>query len=152
MGLLRGTAKWAKIVGNPSKGYNEGEREWSFDLVIDKETEKALLDEGMHKDYLRENKEGETYIKFVRKELNKDGDPSKPFAIIDHRGNDWGRDLIGNGSILNVKYALNKVTVRGQDKMKPSAIKIQVWDLVKYEGKGDFPTKEATEVTEESWA
>lgn len=150
--IIRGKTKWAKIVGKPGWGYQNQHKEWSFDLGIDDETKKALLDAGMDRKYLKNvDDDRGTFISFKRKELKKDGTPSKAPAIFDRKGNAWDdKTLIGNGSILNVKIALNEIP--NQKGLKPGFIKIQVWELVEYEGKDgddDFPIDTSDE---EPWA
>ena len=151
--ILRGKTKWCKIVGAPGWGYKKQHKEWSFDQSIDEATKTALLEQGMDKKYIKnDNDDRGDYISFKRRELKKDGTPGKPIAIFDRKGEEWDqKKLIGNGSVLNVKIALNEI--EGQKGTKPGCIKVQVWDLVEYEGRGgddeDFPVEGASE---EPWA
>lgn len=141
--ILQGTARWAKIVGEPHPGFDEGTKEWSFDLVLDEKGKAEFLASGADKFYLR-NKDGVDYVKFVRKATKSDGSPSKPISIEDDHGNPWGDKLIGNGSVLNVKYSLNEVKSRGQKRLKPSVIAVQVWDHSPYVPKSSFKTRESS--------
>lgn len=51
--------------------------------------------------------------------------------------------MIGNGSVVNVKYALNDVTIgKNRGAKKPGIIAVQVWDWKKYNS--DFPKAERT--------
>lgn len=60
---------------------------------------------------------------------------------MDHHGEAWGKAKIGNGSIVNVNFAVNEY---GKDQKSANILSLQVWDLVKYEG-GEFPTREDSE-------
>ena len=151
--VIQGKAKWAKITGAPGWGYKKQYKEWSFDLGIDDATKNRLLEAGMHKQYIK-NKDDDRgdFITFKRRELKKDGTPGKPIEVVDRYGKEWDpKKLIGNGSILNVKIALNEIP--DQKGTKPGCIKVQVWDLVEYEGgdgdSEDFPVADGSE---EPWA
>lgn len=150
--IIRGKTKWAKIVGAPGWGYQKQHKEWSFDLSIDEASKKSLLDAGMDRKYIKnvDDDRGD-FISFKRRELKKDGTPGKPIALFDRKGQEWdGKTLIGNGSVLNVKIALNEVP--NQKGTKPGVIKVQVWDLVEYEGKNDDEDFPVDGGSEEPWA
>lgn len=141
--VIKGKARYAKVVGKAPPGYDNGPAEWTFDLVVDAENQAKAIKNGMDKFYVKE-KDGLKYIRFSRKALKQDGTEAKPFDIVDAYGNDWdGKTLIGNDSELHVQFCLNEVKSKGQKRMKPSALKIMVWDLVKYKPKSPFETKEA---------
>lgn len=87
------------------------------------------------------------YITFKRKELKKDGSPNQPIRVVDSSGNNWNpKTKIGNGSTVNVNFALNEYKPKD---FNANILSLQVWDLVVYEG-GEFPTKDA--VTGEDWS
>lgn len=136
--MLQGVARWAKIVGEPVPAYTKGEFEWTTDIEIDEVTQEKLREDGAER-YLKERDDGTVFVKFQRKSVKKDGSPGKPFGIVDHAGQPWDTRLIGNGSVLNVKYEYNEVGVGKEKRMKPSAIKFQVVKYVPYQGKDDFP-------------
>lgn len=143
MAMLQGPIYWAKILGKPQPGYDKRQLEWSFDVGIDKKTRKNLeeLEVG---DYIkpaekngRTHASGTEYMKFSRKELKFDGSPGQPIKVVDRTGQPWPEDRkIGNGSIVNVKFAVNEKQSGG---MKPSVVALQVWEYVPYEGGDDFP-------------
>lgn len=156
MPMIRGKAYWAKIVGKPQKAYNPGEFEWSIDVSVDEATRKQLISEGLGDKVKNKGDDRGDFIQFKRNAFKKDPatglrtEPSKPIRIVDHHGNEWGNQLIGNGSTVNVKYAINEFPIPGGKKgRKQSVLAIQVWDLVKYERTGgdeDFPiSKEGKE-------
>lgn len=150
--LIQGKAMWCKIVGAPVPGYQNGPPEWTFDLVIDKDTQKKLLKIGVAPQYLKDNADGETFVRFTRKATKRDGSEGKPIKIVDHKNQDWGTDLIGNGSILNVSFTLNPVGAGTAARLKPSVLAVQVWNLEKYSPKATFKTREdLPSQTEETW-
>lgn len=83
------------------------------------------------------------FISFKRKEFKQDGTPNKPVRVVDHRGELWGNEKIGNGSIVNVNFAVNEY---GKGEKSANILSLQVWDLVPYSG-GEFPVKD----DEENW-
>jgi hypothetical protein len=146
--LIQGKSLWAKITGSPVAGYGNTYNEWTVDLVVDKKTQEALTKAGFTGTF-KQTKDGETFIRLRRKELNGKGERNAPIEIIDHHGQPWGRDKIGNGSTLNVSLSIF------ENKFKNTSVwvnKIQVWDLVEYAGREeDFPVKNQAETKQEAW-
>lgn len=139
--LIQGKAKWAKIVGEPSWGYENKFKEWSIDVYVDEDTVKKLKAEGLGPK-LKDKGNGE-YITFKRKELKADGTPNQPIRVVDHRGQPWDNRKIGNGSTVNVNFVVNEYKP-GQN--NANILSLQVWDLVPFEG-GEFPVKEDSEAS-----
>lgn len=136
--LIRGTAKWAKILGEPHWGYENKHKEWSIDVYVDDETVHRLEVEGL-KDKIKDKGNGQ-YITFKRREFKADGTPNKPIRVVDHHGEDWDQSKkIGNGSTVNVNFAVNEY---GKNQKSANILSLQVWDLVSY---NEFPTKEDNE-------
>lgn len=144
--LIQGTAKWAKILGKPHAGYENAYNEWSIDVYVNAETAQRLKDEGLGKRL--KNKGNGDYITFKRKEFKADGSPNQPIRVVDHRGQPWDGTQIGNGSTVNVNFAIN--TYGAKNEKTATILSLQVWDLVKYEGGDGFPTRE--DANDESWA
>lgn len=141
--ILRGTVAWSKILGAAKDGYTKGEREWSIDFQPDEASLKKYLSEGGSDFYLKEKENHPLtgqFIAFKRKEIKQDGTPAKPITVKTANGQDWDSDTrIGNGSLVDVKVALNEVKSGGKTRLKPSLIAVRVLELVEYEGKdGDF--------------
>lgn len=135
--IIKGKGYWCKILGAPGWGYKKQHKEWSMDLSIDAATKERLLAEGMGKQYIK-NKGDEKgdFLTFRRRELKRDGSPGKPIEVVDKKGKAWDdKVLIGNGSIINVKMVLNEVD--GQRETKPGLIKVQVVELVPFEGRDE---------------
>lgn len=145
--LIRGTSKWAKITGEPHWGYESKFKEWSIDVYIDEETAHRLEVEGL-KEKIKDKGNGQ-YVSFKRKELKVDGTPNSPIRIVDDHGtqlqgkNDDGSiqeyvgPKIGNGSVVNVNFAVNEFK-KGQFSM--NILSLQIWDLVRFDA--EFPIKD----------
>lgn len=144
--LIRGKAKWAKVLGNPVWGYEKTFKEWSIDVEIDKETVAKLEAEGL-KDRIKDKGDG-PFIKFSRKELKQDGTPNKPIRVVDAKGQPWDGKKIGNGSIVNVNFAINEYKPK---KFSANILALQVWKHVPYEG-GDFPVMEDGDESGDDWS
>ena len=138
--LIQGKIRWAKIVGEPSWGYKNAHKEWSCDLFVDDATIAKLKAEGL-KDRLKDKGDG-TFITFKRRELKADGTPNKPIRIVDSKGQPWDGRKIGNGSVVNVNFAINEFS---KTEKNVNILSLQVWELVPYEGGGDFPIREDDE-------
>lgn len=148
MPMIQGPIAWAKL-GKPQPGYTKSQLEWSFDIGIDKNAFKALADAGVSvKKYVKpktnektgkDHATGMDYLKFSRREIKADGTQAQPIRVVDRKGQpfDVEKTKIGNGSIVNVKFAVNE-TQNGD--MKPSVVAVQVWELVEYGDGEDFPT------------
>lgn len=144
--LIQGKAKWAKIIGAPVWGFENQFKEWSVDVYPDDATVEKLIANGL-KDKLKDKGNGR-YITFKRKELKQDGTPNSPIRVVDHKGAPWDSRKIGNGSVVNVNFAINEY---GAGKKAPNILSLQVWDLVKYEGGDDFPI-DKDRPDDDSWA
>lgn len=142
--LIQGKAKWAKIIGEPVWGFENKHKEWSIDIYLDEETVHRLEVEGL-KEKIKDKGNGQ-YISFKRRELKQDGSPNQPIRIVDHHGEPWDNRKIGNGSVVNVNFAINEY---GKNQRSANILSLQVWDLVKFEG-AEFPIREEAE-TEGSW-
>ena len=146
MPMINGPVAWAKILGPAPKGkYNT---EWSFDIGITPDSRKILeglgcADSIKPKTNPKSGKDhvlGMDYVQFKRRETKADGTPAKPFDIVDKFRKPWAPDAaIGNGSTVNVKFAVNE---RQSGGFKPSAIALQVVDHVEYAGGEQFSTAE----------
>lgn len=144
--LIQGKAKWTKVLGEPVWGFENKFKEWSVDVYIDEETAHRLEVEGLlHK--IKDKGTGQ-YISFKRKELKTDGTPNQHIRVVDHRGQDWDpKQKIGNGSTVNVNFAINEFG-KGKTDKSANILSMQVWDLVKFDN--EFPTREDT--PSEDWA
>lgn len=115
---IRGTTSFCKVLGNPVLNKFTGEKEWSTDILIDQETEKQCARLGI-KNKIK-NKEGyadgQSFLTFRHPEKRKNGDLNEPIKVYDAAGNKWPQNrLIGNGSVVDVKFVLND-SVNGMPK------------------------------------
>lgn len=142
--VIRGKTSYAKIVGEPRLNYNKDGKEWAVDIEISKDTLKEFKSWGIANkvkskpDYL----DGAPYVRFKRDEMSKflddDGNPkkNKPIEIVDIKGQPWDGRLLGNGTVVDVKF---RVKDYGAGKQKGMYIdKVRVLDLVPYENAADF--------------
>lgn len=114
-------------------------------MYLDAATVEKLKAEGL-KDKIKDKGNGE-FITFKRKELKMDGSPNTPIRIVDHKGEAWNGKKIGNGSTVNVNFAVNEF---GKNQKSANILSLQVWEHVPYEG-GDFPTRD-DEGGQEDWS
>src|SRR5690349_14477402 len=126
--LIRGTAKWAKVIGEPVWGYENKNKEWSIDVYLDEETVHRLEVEGLA-DKIKDKGNG-PFITFKRREFKQDGTKNQPIRVVDHRGEAWDPQVkIGNGSTVNVNFAINEY---GKNQKSANILSMQVWDLVRF--------------------
>lgn len=155
--IIQGKAYWCKLLGKPRPSYDGKSLEWTVDILLDKDSLKALQEFGVDRFYIKKGKPnkdntpneltGKPTLKFSRKSVKADGTPTKPVPIRDEAGDPWDPDkLIGNGSVVNFKIMKYEVKLPGQPKrFKPYLLEMQVWDHVSYESaetnNGGFPSK-----------
>ena len=138
---VAGIAHWGKILGNPGKAYNPGEREWSLDLALDKEGVKKVEALGMGNQIKKgKGKDYEPYIVFKRAEFKKSGprkgEANQPIEVVDATGKAWpSNELLGNGTKVGVEFNTYEVPAfRGNPaSVKPAILKVFVLEHVKYE-------------------
>lgn len=144
--LIRGKAKWTKVIGDPVWGYENKHKEWSLDVYPEDESLERMTAEGLSDKF--KDKGNGVYITFKRREFKQDGTANQPIRVVDHHGELWNPKVrIGNGSTVNVNFAVNEY---GKNQKSANILSMQIWDLVKYEG-SEFPTKEEAE-GEKTWA
>ena len=153
--IITGFAHYAKVLGKPAWGYEKQYKEWSIDVAISADTRTALIAAGMDSAAIKNKGDDRgDFITFKRREFKKDGEPGKPIEVVDKKQQAWDHaKLIGNGSKINAKIALNEQV--GKKGLKPGIIKLQVVDLVEYEGRAmdeeDLPTY-ADDGSVETWS
>lgn len=140
--VLRGEANWAKVIGKarPYTGnpkYDKGPY-WSIDLTPDEKSLgliKSNKIDGKLRDPGEKDSRTEPFLSLRVLEFRPDGEKNNPPKIIDASGRDWGDDLIGNGSVVDVMV---KVKDYGKGVEKGVYLqKIRVLKHVSYAG-GDF--------------
>lgn len=135
MPMLKGKAFYAKVVGKPKPGYDKTKLEWSLDVAIDADTKKTLVKQGVGEYVKNKGDDRGDFVSFKRAAVKSDGTAAKPIGVFDSKGQPWDQSVfIGNGSVVNVMYALNEKAAGG---LKPGLIKMQVWEHVPYAPSGD---------------
>lgn len=147
--LIQGKARYAKVLGAPVWGYENAHKEWTIDVEVDEKTQERIKKEGLG-DKIK-TKDGATFVTFKRKEFKADGTPNKPIRIVGPDGkSEWDQKTkIGNGSTVNVNFAINEYK---PGKFTWNILSMQVWELVGYDG-GEFeanPTAPKSEA--EDWS
>ena len=151
--VLRGTAMYAKVLGDPVLNYDKDGKEWKFDFIPDaqKETAKDLAGYGIG-DRLRSKTkkdgtdlyEGKKFMSFRQREFTKDGKSNEPIAVVDALGKPWDDNaLIGNGSRIDVRFAVVDYGEGKKHGVYPR--KIRVLEHVPYEQDDFAPLSEDDE-------
>jgi hypothetical protein len=145
---IRGKTSFAKVIGDPVMNKFTNEREWSVDLEIDKATESQLKKAGLGDKVKRKDTylEGRPYVSFRHKEKRLDKSTGEvrdnfPIKIVDIVDRPWDQRLIGNGSVVDVKFAIGGTAPRIGLYIRS----IRVLDLVSYEKKDFSPITEDDE-------
>lgn len=145
--IIQGKIKWAKVLGEPGWGFEKKHKEWSLDLYIDEEAAHKLEVQGL-KDKIKIKGEDGMCVRFKRREFKSSGEANKPIRIVDDHGEPWPEDKqIGNGSVVNVNFAINEY---GTNQRSANILSMQVWDHVPY-GDGFETRKGDGSDAGESW-
>lgn len=157
--IIEGQGYWVKIL-TPVPDYSKTKEEYTLDLALDEAAVQALTEAGLAhkiKPAVRESdgKEhagGKPYIKFTVPTKSLKGELLTPPIVKDKFGGDWPKDdMIGNGSILRVRFDIREGTDFGGWR-KPAMKAVQVWDHVPVEPAEDFDYAEAQPMgDEEAW-
>lgn len=141
--IISGKAYWAAII-EPNTTF---EPVWSVDISLDEKT-KAIVE----KDGLTVKNKGDDRGDFVtlkRKVMKKDGTSRNGPTVKDSHNQPWGDQLIGNGSLVNVKYQPFEWKYAGKAGKSADLMAIQVVSLVSYT-KDDFSKIEDGYVLEQA--
>ena len=150
--MIQGKGFWTRITGKPHDGYKstaDADKLWSFDLSIDDAVVKQFKDNNIGNKVKNKGDERGNFVTWKRRAFKRDGDPAKPIRVVDRNGQPWDpTKKIGNGSILNVQFLINDAET---ETPRPSVIAVQVWELVEYEGGGEFEEFPTDENGAEAW-
>lgn len=145
---------WAKL-NEPQPAYDETKPpEWSVEVgnLSDEQVDELKKAGVGHAVKVSDNDKG-YFLRLRRPAFKKDGEPSQPIEIIDDHGNLWDHNVeIGNGTVANVKIAINTWEYGKKSGRKPSLIALQIWDLVPFTRATpqQFPVKE-DKVSSDKW-
>lgn len=119
-----GRIRWAKILGDPVPNYNRDGHEWTFDFYPNAEA-LALFKELKIDNKMKEDKEGNKFLRFTQKSHQANGKPNFPITVVDARNQQWDVNTkIGNDSLGEVKF---KVVDYGKGKptgVYPQAVRV----------------------------
>jgi len=133
MAVIRGTAYWAKILGEPAPGYDPNDKEWSIDVTVDAEARKTLADLGLEDKIKNKDDERGDFISFKRKGYKQDGERAKNIVVVDKKRQPWPEeDLIGNGSEVAVQFLADEWEYGKKSGVRAAILKVMVLDHVPY--------------------
>ena len=124
---IQGKAMWA-CVQSPNTKF---ESVYCIDVIIDAAQVKEVKKQGLK---VKENDNGESFVKIKRKLFRKDGTENPKPKVVDASKEPF-TDLIGNGSIVNVFYNLYQWGPASYGSgIGADLTGVQVLDLVEYSG------------------
>jgi len=124
--VIHGVAHWAKILGDPVPNYGGDNREWTIDVTPDADGTKILRDLGVDSRIKNKGDERANFIQLRQKEKRLDGTLNRAPAVVDEDGRPWPKDkLIGNGTVVDVKFSFRDYGPGKQPGIYPEAIRIR---------------------------
>lgn len=131
MSVISGKAYWAS-VHQPNTTF---EPVWTVDLSVDEANKKIAEKDGLV--VKNKNDERGDFVTIKRKVEGKRGENSPP-TVLDAQKRPFPSDVkIGNGSVVNVQYKPYEWNWKGNSGIGADLRKVQVIDLVPYEGDDD---------------
>jgi hypothetical protein len=131
MTVVTGKAYWASVQ-QPNTTY---EPEWSVDICVDDNNRKLFEADGLT--IKNKGDERGDFVHIRQRVKRRDGTENEAPLVVDGQKNTF-KDLIGNGSIVNVMYTPFAWEMNGKSGVTPILKKVQVVDLVAYAGAEDF--------------
>jgi len=128
--IISGKAYWASVV-KPNTTY---EGAWQVDVCLDEDNKSMVESLGL----TVQNKGDEKgdFVKIKRKVNKLDGSQRTAPIVKDSNNNDWDDRLIGNGSLVNVKFSTYDWNYNNKKGKASFLLAVQVVDLVPYGGGG----------------
>lgn len=138
---LRGTAHYAKLLGDPRPNFTGDNREWTVELELTPAGVEQLVDLKLS-DRIKRKEDflnNAPYITLRQRETRRDGKTNSAPRVVDIKGNPWDENiLIGNGSKVDVR--LNIVPpAKGKPKAGIYLNSVRILDLVPYVKAEEFP-------------
>ena len=133
-GIVSGTAYWASIV-SPNTTFDD-DGVWEINVCNLEESEVSALRENGLPVKNKGDEKGD-YVLVKRKVRRKDGSINKPPKIVDSNNTAMRDTLIGNGSLVNVKYRPYDWTFGNKQGVAADLVAIQIIDLVEYASASD---------------
>jgi len=127
--IVSGTAYWASIV-SPNTTFDD-DGVWEINVCnLDKDAVTVLQENGLP--VKNKGDEKGDYVLVKRKVRRKDGGVNRPPKVVDSNNTVMHDTLIGNGSLVNVKYRPYDWTFGNKQGVAADLVAIQVVDLVEY--------------------
>lgn len=127
MTVVSGKVYWASVQ-QPNTTY---EPEWGLDLLVDDNNRAAIQADGLA--IKNKGDERGDFVHIRQKVSRRDGTANDAPVVMDGQKNPF-KDLIGNGSTVNVMYTPFSWEMNGKSGVTPLLKKVQVVDLVPYKG------------------
>jgi hypothetical protein len=116
-------------------------KQWEVQIETeDKAVRKEWLDLGLKVKTVREDPSDDEskilkYTSNLRKMATKEDKPAPPVQVVDAKGNDFDPNMIGNGSIANIRLFQSTYTVEGTEKTRNTLMGLQMVKVLKYVSK-----------------
>jgi hypothetical protein len=107
---------------------------WQVDVCLDEDGKNLVESLGL--DVKNKGDEKGDFIKVKRKVDKRDGTKQTAPIVKDSNNNDWDDRLIGNGSLVNVKFSTFDYNYNNKKGVAAFLLAVQVVDLVPYVGGG----------------
>jgi hypothetical protein len=136
--IISGTAYWASIV-SPNTTFDP--HRWEINVCNLSDETRAMVEE----DGLPIKNKGDDRGDFVTIKRNltrKDGGTNDAPKVVDSNNSPMHNTLIGNGSLVNVKYRPYSWSYSNRKGVSADLMAVQVVDLVEYMADGDFESVE----------
>ena len=124
--IITGKVFWASLV-EPNTTY---EPAWQVNVVLDPATKKIVEGDGLT--ILNKGDDQGDYITLKRKVLKGDGSKREAPEVVDSQTKPWNGQLIGNGSLCNIKYKPYDWSRNGKSGVSAELVSVQVLDLIPY--------------------
>lgn len=129
--IISGKVFWASVI-EPNTTY---EPAWQVDVCLTPATKKIVEGDGLT--VKNKGDDRGDFITLKRKVLRQDGTKRQAPVVKDSQNNPWNGQLIGNGSVCNIKYTPYEWSRSGKSGVSADLTAIQVVDFVGYT-KDDF--------------
>jgi hypothetical protein len=136
--IISGTAYWASVV-SPNTTFDP--HRWEINVCNLSDETRAMVEE----DGLPIKNKGDDRGDFVTIKRNltrKDGGTNDAPKVVDSNNSPMHNTLIGNGSLVNVKYRPYSWSYSNRKGVSADLMAVQVVDLVEYMADGDFESVE----------
>lgn len=113
-------------------------KQWEVQIETeDKVVRKEWIDLGLKVKTVREDPSDDEskilkYTANLRKMATKDDKPAPPVQVVDAKGNDFDPNMVGNGSIANIRLFQSSYEADGIQKTRNTLMGLQMVKVLKY--------------------